>query len=308
MELILLFLFAIGAAVFAARLFLLRRAIERLRRDFCEVTAQKDADRHLTLDYQDKALEELAAELNRYIEDCYTERYRHRCREKNIRSEITNISHDLRTPLTSITGYLGLIQGENLTDREKKEYFGVINRRSQDLEDMIQCLYDYARLENEEYRFHMEKTDIRHLFCEYLLSFYSEFQQKKIQVQVELLKEPVMVTADREALNRIFYNLITNLMKYSGKSCRIAMQSCGDTIQILFENPAPEMSDYEAQHLFDRFYRAERTKTAQGSGLGLTIAKMLTEGMGGTLTARCRDGRLILCFSMKTIAFSYDGP
>ncbi|MDO5423937.1 MAG: HAMP domain-containing sensor histidine kinase [Eubacteriales bacterium] len=301
MELLIIAGLFLALAATAMRLFLLHKNIRKLTQEFQEITEQEAGDRRLQLSGPDRELEELAKTMNAFIERSHLENYRHQCQEQHIREEITNISHDLRTPLTSISGYLGLLKNPNLPEEEREAYFSVVERRSRDLAEMIQALYDYARLESREYHLEKQAVNVRKELCDCLLSFYDEFEKQQIAMETEICEEEVWIQADTEGLKRIFYNLITNLLKYHGGVCRISMKTAGKHVQIAFENPAGSLSPYEAEHLFDRFYRAESARNAKGSGLGLTITKMLAEQMGGSIRAELRGDWLRLRMAFPVI-------
>lgn len=206
-------------------------------------------------------------------------------RSIKIRNEITNLSHDLRTPLTSILGYMDYLEGDLLTE-EQKEAVQVIRRRSYYLNLLVEELYEYARLENEEYVFKRERIDIYRLLKEHLLEFYPELEKSKIEFQIELSKSerPIWIMGDINCIKRILHNLTSNLIKYSGGYAKVMLEHNSDNVKIIYRTLRGELTDYDIKHIFDRNFRKDLSeRKMQGSGLGLTIAKRYTEQMGGRL-------------------------
>ena len=216
---ILLFLIVLALAM---RLFSLRRGLLLIRRDLKEINDEGISLRHLTAESPDTHLQELAGEINRYIDASFAKSRMESMREQEILAEITNISHDLRTPLTSISGYLELI-GEEELSQEQKENLDVVQRRTAYLNQLIAQLYEYSRLENRELPLTQERLDITHLFKEHILASYGEFEKAGLKLTLRLTDEPLWVSADENGLLRIFHNLTSNCLKYGQKEASISL-------------------------------------------------------------------------------------
>lgn len=255
--------------------------------DFKEAKSNISGEQHVYMQLPDKDLEALAKLLNEYIASYYCEQSKHKISVKLIRNEITNLSHDLRTPLTSILGYMDFLEGDLLTE-EQKEAVQVIRRRSYYLNQLVEELYEYARLENEEYVFKWERIDIYRLLKEHLLEFYPELEKSNIEFQIEFPKEerPIWIMGDINCIKRILHNLTSNLLKYSGGYAKVILEHNSGHVKVIYKTLQGELTDYDIKHIFDRNYRKDLSgREIQGSGLGLTIAKRYTEQMGGRLDA-----------------------
>lgn len=298
---IILIIFGILILYLLLRLRTLHRAIHTMTLELKEINQEEPVHRHLQIPIPDAELELLAEEINRYLTQSFSRSYAQKRHEQDVKQEITNISHDLRTPLTSILGYLELMQEEVLT-REQSEYLDIVRKRSKHLDTLITQLYEYTRLTNHELKLHMEALDLRLLLQEHLLSFYQEFEAKGICLSPALGEHPVMVRADKNALNRILHNLTSNILKYGSSKAEITLTEAANEIILTCSNQAPSLTKEETEHLFDPFFTADNARTSQKSGLGMTVARLLTEQMGGSMTAELKEGILtIICSYPKML-------
>lgn len=284
MEWILIILL-IPSVYFSARFFLLSKSIKEATQDFKEICKDIEVNRRLKFTYPDKNFENLLNEINKYLEKIQIDKIRYTKREEGIRKEIENISHDLRTPLTSIRGYLELMKDETTTEEEKQEYISVVERRAKGLQNLIQTFYDLSRLENNEYNMNIEVIDINKELREQLLVFYNDFENKNINVEVNFDKNPVYVKLDKNAIERVFANLIQNSIKYSKTSFNMCLEKKGEEVIISFANDVQDLDEEEIKLLFNRFYMKDISRNNQSSGLGLTVTKLLIEAMGGYIEA-----------------------
>ena len=282
MELILVALL-IPSVYFSARFFLLSRNIKKSVEDFKYIYENEDSNRKLKLNHPDKNFEKLLFEINRYLENTQANKLKYIKREEEIRKEIENISHDLRTPLTSIRGYLELINDETISEKEKKDYISIVQKRSKVLQNLIQDFYDLSRIENNDYNLNMEIVDINRELREQILLFYNDFESKNIDVDIKLNKNPVLVKLDEGAIKRVFNNLIQNSIKYSKSSFCMSLIKNDNEVIVEFRNDVEDISKDELSLLFNRFYMKDKSRSSDSSGLGLTISKFLVESMNGEI-------------------------
>lgn len=273
----------ITSVYFSTRFFLLSRSINNVTKDFKYISKNVNSNRKFKLNYPEKHLEQLLLEINKYLEDTQIYKQKYIKREEEIRKEIENISHDLRTPLTSIRGYLELIKDEDIPDKEKKEYIYIIEKRAKVLQNLIQDFYDLSRLENNDYNFSMEIIDINKELKEQILMFYNDFDKKNIDVDIKLKETPILVYLDKNAIERVFHNLIQNATKYSKSKFCMLLNSKNGEIIIEFKNDVQDMNRQDLDLLFNRFYMKDSSRSKDSSGLGLTITKFLIESMNGKI-------------------------
>lgn len=212
--------------------------------------------------------------------------------QKELKRGIANMSHDLRTPLTSIMGYIQLIKEKIETNEEVDKYIDIVERRTKTLEKLITNLYAIARVEADEYKFNLKKVDIKNILYDNITLFYDDFLNKNIEPSIYVEDGISSIVTDENAISRVFSNLINNMLKYSKKTVVINLMKNEDTIKIELTNDALELSDDDVEHIFERFYTSDSTRSDTNTGLGLSIVKALVEGLGGKVGAELVDGML----------------
>ena len=278
---------AVLAAVVLAlgvKVWLLRRGAKALRLDLSQKLRQ-DTNTLLSLPCRDRELRRLASSLNEELRLLRKERLRYQQGDRELKEAVVNVSHDLRTPLTALSGYVELLKGEHLSPAGQR-YLNQIEDRAQAMQAMTEELFRYS-LAAEETALTLEPVDLRAAVEEALLSFYGAFQQKGVVPQLSLPQGPVTRQLDKAALSRVLGNILTNALKYSPGELAVALSPAGG---LTFSNPAPGLDPVSAGRLFHRFYTVE--SSAQSTGLGLSIARELTQRLGGTISARWESGRL----------------
>lgn len=286
---------------FSARFFLLCRNIRGAKDNLKEICKDIERNRRLTLFSPNKEMENLLEEMNNYLEITQMEKIKNGRREKELRKEIENISHDLRTPLTSILGYVELMKDENISNKEKYEYISIIEKKSRALKNLIQDFYDLSRLEADEYKMDIKNIDIHKELTEQLLIFYNDFNKKNIDVELNLGDEAIIIQGDLKIIERIFINLIQNAIKYTKDTFKVCIKKSSDNINIIFSNNVENLEEIDVEKLFNRFYMKDKSRNNQSSGLGLTITKFLLEKMNGSIKAEISDN-----FIHFKITFKYD--
>ncbi len=288
---------ALTAVIYTVRFYSLKSAVKKAAEELASIEQNPEDNRILLLSFPDKELENLLKTLNRYILLTRKERIFYQNREKALRAQIENISHDLRTPLTAIIGYLELLDTDKLS-AEDAAAVERVSKKAKSLQGLIGNFYDLSRLEMNDYHLDMEKLEIVHFAKEISLLFYQEFEKKKISVQFDAPEEPLYLLADTGALERIFNNMLQNALRYAESSLYIGISAKKDNISIVFENDTSALKPEDAARLFERFYVQEKSRTSQSTGLGLTISKLLTEAMGGSVEAEVAKGKLrvVYCF------------
>ena len=278
---------AVLAAVVLAlgvKVWLLRRGAKALRLDLSQ-KLREDTNTLLSLPCRDRELRRLASSLNEELRLLRKERLRYQQGDRELKEAVVNVSHDLRTPLTALSGYVELLKGEALSPAGQR-YLSQIEDRAQAMKSMTEELFRYS-LAAEETALTLEPVDLRAAVEEALLSFYGAFQQKGVVPQLSLPQGPVTRQLDKAALSRVLGNILTNALKYSPGELAVALSPAG---VLTFSNPAPDLDPVSAGRLFHRFYTVE--SSAQSTGLGLSIARELTQRLGGTISARWESGRL----------------
>lgn len=274
-------LVALGLGIKVA---LLRHGMKALRQDLVERRGQ-DTNTLLSLPCRDRELRRLASALNQELRALRQERLRYQQGDKELKEAVVNISHDLRTPLTAISGYLQLLQGQDLPP-DTRRYLEQIGGRTQAMKRLTEELFRYSVVVSEE-NLAREPVDLRRAVEEALLSFYGALEGRGIEPQVRLPEEKVERLLDPAAVNRVLGNILTNALKYSAGDLEVTLEESG---RLTFSNSAPGLDPVAAGRLFDRFYTVEAARNS--TGLGLSIAKELTQRMGGSIGAELHGGTL----------------
>lgn len=286
----------------AYRLFLTRRSITRIEEELRSISCTPVENRILKLPYPDKDLERLLNTINQNLETTQAERLSFRNKERRLKEQVENISHDLRTPLTAILGYLKMIDTSSLS-AEDREYLEIAVRKSYTLQSLILRFYELTQVTSEDFHLELVPVDAARILRETCLDHYELIEKEKLHFQMELPNSPAMIQGDAQALERIFSNLIQNSLRYAKSEFHIRLSHDPDTgIQLIFENDIePEIEIDNPDKLFERFYTQEPSRSHGGTGLGLTISKHLTEHMKGTIQASYRDGhdKRILAFTLN---------
>ncbi len=284
---------AVIVLVLCVRLHLLQTSLDEIGRQLRERLAS-DTNNPIFLSSRDPHVRKLAAELNVQLKELRRQRLRCENGDRELKEAVTNISHDLRTPLTAICGYLELLEKADKSP-ELERYLALIGDRAQAMKHLSEELLRYSVAAGGEEDPQLEPVDLNAAVEEAVASFYGALVEGGITPTVSFPEERVVRNLDRAALSRVLGNLLNNALKYSGGDLDVALDADGT---ITLSNAAPGLDEVQVGRLFDRFYTVEAAR--HSTGLGLSIAKALTERMGGTVSAQYRDGHLIirLCFGL----------
>ena len=275
---------ALICTVMTVFLFLKILIMKKSVREISEQLNEKlstDTNTLLDVSTSDRDIRALAASLNRELATLRTEQRRYIQGDKELKDAITNISHDLRTPLTAICGYLDLLEKCAQSD-EIRQYLAQIENRAEAMRSLTEELFRYSVAASGG-ELSLEKLCVNDVLEETLASFYGAVSERGITPEIDITEKRVMRIADRSALARIFSNLISNALKYSLGDLRITMKEHGELCEIKFANSAENIENISVNRLFDRFYTVEDGNAS--TGLGLSIAKLLTEMLGGGISA-----------------------
>ena len=263
----------------------LRASLEEIVREL-DGKLNTDTNTLLSVSTADRAVRALAARLNVQLRALRRERLRLRHGDQELKSAVTNIAHDLRTPLTAISGYLELLEQEPQSEKAEN-YLRVIRERTDAMRALSEELLRYSVSVSEAETLRMETVSVRDVLEQSLAGMYGALSVRGITPEIRLPDEPVYRTLDAAALRRVFDNVLGNAVKYSDGDLTVTLSPEGETV---FENGAAALSRVQAERLFERYFTVE---AASGStGLGLSVARHLTEKMGGVIGAVYREERL----------------
>lgn len=232
----------------------------------------------------DREVRRFASRINQELKTLRAEQLKAETGSHELQNAITNVAHDLRTPLTAISGYLELLEEQKLDERSRG-YTAVISERTATLRSLTEELFAFSVTDNAANELKYEDVVINKELEIALAASYSVLSDAGITPDIRISDKPVVRSLDKKALQRIFGNILNNAAKYSSGGLTVSLESDGS---IVFSNRSETMSEIDAGRLFDRFYTVENAKGS--TGLGLSIAKLLTEKMGGRISAELAKG------------------
>ena len=260
-----------------------KREFRRINKQIIE---NLDEYANIKTKFVDKDIENLVASINLIFDSRQKIVAEKNKNEEKIRQSISNMSHDLRTPLTSIIGYLQMIKSEKSSEADKKEYMDIVEKRTKSLQQLISSFYDLSRMEGNEYNFNYKKVNLSSILCENIAVFYNDFRNNNIEPIIEIDENIKDIISDDGAINRIFSNLITNMIKHGESFVKITLRQENDVIITEFTNKATGLTAENVDKLFDRFYTVDNSRSDRNTGLGLYITKILVEKLGYNIIAQ----------------------
>ena len=247
-----------------------------------------DTNTLISISSGDSAMRALASEINGQLQALRKERLKLQHGDRELKGAVTNISHDLRTPLTAICGYLDLLEQEPQTEKSA-QYLAIVRERSDTMRELTEELFRYSVVVGAAEDPVSEPICLNDILEQSLAGLYGVLYERGIIPDIRITEQSVVRILDKGALRRIFDNILSNAAKYSDGDLAVKLLSDGTAI---FENSAKELDTVQVAHLFDRFFTVSTVRG--GTGLGLSIAKFLTEKMGGSITAEYQEGKLLV--------------
>lgn len=237
---------------------------------------------------------ELLGEINLLIEDLLQERKKLYQDEESIKEIVTGISHDFRTPLTSISGYVQILleQNSRSTPEEREKYLQIIDGRSRSLAALVEDFYTYSSLSSFDIKPKLENNNPLTALRAVLANYYEELENRFAQVQLNIPEEAYLASLDRVYLERAFGNLVRNALNHGKDFFAVGVRSKDEYIEIVIRNGLPDglkLDKEQVQKFFERNFSVNWAKGATSTGLGLPIARTLLEQLGGSLTAEADE-------------------
>lgn len=270
----------------SVKIYLMKKSVKEIGEKLSE-KLRIETNTLIDISSRDSDLRRLADTLNVELRKLRKERRCFKQGDKELKDAVTNISHDLRTPLTAVFGYLELLKKEEKSETAAG-YLNIIENRTQVMRELTEELFDYSLLSYAE-EDKKENVCLNAALEESIASFYGAIRQSGIEPEIFMTERQIERNLDTMALNRIFGNIINNAMKYSDGDFKVELKEDGT---IIFSNSAKKLNSVTTERLFDRFYTVETGRNS--TGLGLSISRLLTERMGGRIRAEYEKGKLVI--------------
>ena len=282
------YMFLIVSAIllfFIIKVFIMKNEISNIGNSFANIL-KSDTNNLITNNTNDKSLKNLSNILNENLKELRKLEIEYKNGNQELKSSITNISHDLRTPLTSIKCYLDLMNNDELAEKQKK-YLKIINTKVNDLTELTEQLFNYSK--SLDIAQEVKKVCINDVLEDSIASFYSLFKEQNISPNIDICKDRVIRLLNENNLKRIFENIISNAIKYSQQDFNVKMYNNG-TIE--FSNKTDKLDKVSVEKIFNRYYTVRNAK--KSNGIGLSIAKQLVDLSGGKIEAIFSNNYLII--------------
>ncbi|NMM62966.1 HAMP domain-containing histidine kinase [Clostridium sp. P21] len=243
----------------------------------------------------DKDIEKLASSINKHIDINIENVAKERQAEDEIKRSIANISHDLRTPLTSVVGYIQMIKSKKLSKEKESEYIDIALNRAKALKTLLSDFFQLSVIESPEYELKIEHVNLNNILCEVITSFYEDFVHKNITPEINLPEKGLIVIGNESAVRRVIENLIVNIIKHTEGEVSITLKEDKNEAVIITKNTVKNFTNNDVDLMFNRFYKADDSRTnSSNTGLGLPIAKSLMEKMNAVIYARLHENTLFI--------------
>ena len=276
------------------KIFYMRKAIREIKRGFSE-KLYTDTNTPIMLSSHDKLVSSLANDINVELKELQKQKHRYIQGDKELKNAITNISHDLRTPLTTICGYLSLLDKEEKSEHIARQ-LSIIKNRTFALKQLVEELFRYTTIISDTENSVYTETVINNVLEDCISSYYAIFKEKGITPNINLCEQKIVRSVDKTALLRIFNNVIDNAIKYSEGDLTISLFENG---KIVFSNHTSDLNEIQIGKLFDRFYTVNTAR--KSTGLVLSIAKALIEKMDGNISADYSNNVLSIIIKLNEV-------
>lgn len=271
--------------VLCVKIYLLQKGAQEIYDAFRERLAT-DTNTLIDITTRDKYMLKLADVINEQLRLLRKQRHKYLNGDRELKEAVTNISHDLRTPLTAICGYMDLLECEEKSEKVTR-YLALILNRTEALKTLTDELFRYSVILSTQEDMELENVHINGVLEESIASFYAVLKGRGITPTICLTEKRIERQLNKEALSRVFSNILNNALKYSDGDLEIILRDDGT---VIFANSASGLNEIQVGKLFDRFFTVEAARNS--NGLGLSIAKTLVEHMGGRITAQLSNDKL----------------
>ncbi|MGG7076606.1 sensor histidine kinase [Clostridium sardiniense] len=256
---------------------------------------------NIKTNYINNEIEELVKDINGIYDENQKVRAENKRMDEELRRSISNMSHDLRTPLTSISGYIQLIKNDKSSEAEKRKYLDIVDKRARSLQRLITNFYDLSRLNSNDYIFNFKNINLKDILVENIATYYGSFISNHIEPSIEIQDNTSNIISDENAVNRVFSNLIGNMIKHGGKFISITLKEEENFIVTEFINSVDHSEEIQVHKIFDRFYIGDKSRTKNNTGLGLAITKTFVEKLGHNIRAKLDNDKLYIEIIWKKV-------
>lgn len=274
--------------ILCLKIYMLKASMMEIRAELAD-WLDTETNTLISISSNDRHIRLLVSELNNQLRLLRKQRRQYLNGDRELKDAVTNISHDLRTPLTAICGYLDLLRDEEKSEKVTR-YVMAIQNRAEVLKQLTEELFRYSIIMSAQEPMQLEPLCVNDILEQSIVSFYATLTKRGITPQIDITEKKIMRTLNRTAFLRVLSNILNNAVKYSDGDLNVLLSETGE---IIFSNTAKNLNDVQIGKLFNRFFSVETARNS--TGLGLAIAKTLVEQMQGTITAQYHGNVLSIC-------------
>ncbi len=278
----------------------LKKQIRKIKEELV-LTKDTSYNRQITVSLIDKDMSDMTAQINDNLDFQKELKWEAEESKKQMKQSISDIAHDLRTPLTVIKGNLQMLERDGSLSGRGRDYLNICLDKTDTLKSMVDDFFELSVLESENINARLEPVDVTNKLVQFVLEQEAVIRNYKLTPEIILPDKNIFIMADEQMLTRMFSNLFNNVIKYAKDSFSLSLirnlddESC----KIVFENRIDEQKPFDVEHLFDRTYRGDKSRHGQGAGLGLYIVKLLAHKQKAEVYASLTDNRLQITLAFK---------
>lgn len=287
--------------------FMIMWKYQRQVKDICRQLTfliEHDSNMLINRDFDMGGIGILSDSLNELLDLRRKEKMHYQKKEALIADTYTNLSHDIRTPLTSLDGYFQLIETcENMEDQ--KRYLNIIHERIYSLNEMLEELFTFTKLKNESYNLELVPCCINRILKETVFSYYDDWVRMKIEPDIQITEESLCINGNKQGLRRVIQNVIKNGLDHGEKKIRIVLADDRNQAVLKISNQVTHPEEINIDHVFERFYKADAARSKTSTGLGLSIAKELVRRMNGEIHVKIEKNEFVVDLRFPVITGNY---
>ena len=280
-----------------AYLFLIKRELKRIKKELDLVLSRK-TNSLVHVEFTTKEIKELVDCINKHLTNINDKESKLEKKNTNFIKMIRNISHDLRTPLTSSLGYVNLILNSNEKEQEKIKNLKIVEERLKRLSELIDSFFEFTKVLSNDQTIELANVNLVGIMEKSISNHYEDFQELNRMIEFKIPKRKILLNTNEIMLTRVFDNLIRNAYKHSSSNLKIEILEEKNTNKIKFTNDLIS-EEIDVDQIFDEFYTVDISRTKGNTGLGLAISKEFVEQLNGTIQAKKSHNKLIITITFK---------
>lgn len=282
-----------------SHIYVLRKNMKAIKNELIH-TRDMDYNRQITVDLVDNSLSEMVVELNNNLDYQKKLKEATEVSEQVLKQSVSDIAHDLRTPLAVISGNLQMIKREENLSQRSREYLAVSTEKCGEMKRMADDFFELSLLESDSTPVRLSTVNMTNLLMQFLADNEAVIRSNRLTPEIEFPQKSVFVLGDEQLLVRMLGNLLNNVLKYAKGSFHISLELSETECGVVFENSVEAGTEIDTERLFERTYRADKARNGKGAGLGLYIVKLLAKKQGGRVTAVFENCKLKIAVYLKT--------